>query len=145
VTLLLTTQYLDEADAVADRVVLIDRGREVAAGTPAELKSRVGQQRVDVVAADGEAFAELQRVLGDRFETTPVAELRTISVAAPDEVSDLARVAEAVQQAGVAVDEIALRRPTLDDAFLALTGHTANHEPDDGQSDNDPEREEVAA
>ena len=52
VTLLLTTQYLDEADAVADRVVLIDRGREVAAGTPAELKSRVGQQRVDVVAAD---------------------------------------------------------------------------------------------
>src|SRR6201994_4636927 len=82
VTLLLTTQYLDEADAVADRVVLLDRGREVAAGTPAELKSRVGQQRVDVVAADGEAFAELQRVLGDRFDTTPVAELRTVSVAA---------------------------------------------------------------
>jgi daunorubicin resistance ABC transporter ATP-binding subunit len=145
VTLLLTTQYLDEADAVADRVVLIDRGREVAAGTPAELKSRVGQQRVDVVAADGEAFATLQRVLGERFETTPVAELRTISVAAPDEVSDLARVAEAVQQAGAAVDEIALRRPTLDDAFLALTGHTATHEPDDAQSDNDPGREEVAA
>ncbi len=128
VTLLLTTQYLDEADAVSDRVVLIDRGREVAAGTPAELKSQVGQQRVDVVAADAEAFAELQGVLGDRFDTTPVAEMRTISVAAPDEVSDLARVAEAIQQAGVAVDEIALRRPTLDDAFLALTGHTATHE-----------------
>jgi ABC-2 type transport system ATP-binding protein len=145
VTLLLTTQYLDEADAVSDRVVLIDRGREVAAGTPAELKSRVGQQRVDVVAADAEAFAELQRVLGDRFDTTPVAEMRTISVAAPDEVSDLARVAEAIQRADVAVDEIALRRPTLDDAFLALTGHAATREPDDAESDNDPERTEVAA
>src|ERR1700678_267162 len=78
VTLLLTTQYLEEADALADHIVLIDHGRAVAAGTPADLKSRVGQQRVDVVAADGEAFVELQRVLGDRFETTPVAELRTI-------------------------------------------------------------------
>jgi ABC-2 type transport system ATP-binding protein len=145
VTLLLTTQYLDEADAVADRVVLIDRGREVAAGTPAELKSSVGQQRVDIVAADGEAFTELQRVLGDRFEITPVAELRTISVAAPDEVSDLARVAEVVQQSGVAVDEIALRRPTLDDAFLALTGHPATGESDDAERDHDPERTEVAA
>jgi ABC-2 type transport system ATP-binding protein len=145
VTLLLTTQYLDEADAVADRVVLIDRGREVAAGTPAELKSRVGEQRVDVVAPDAEGFAKLQRVLGDRFDITPAAELRTISVAAPDEVSDLARVAEAIAQAGVPVDEIALRRPTLDDAFLALTGHTATHEPDDVESDHDPERAEVAA
>jgi daunorubicin resistance ABC transporter ATP-binding subunit len=142
VTLLLTTQYLDEADAVADRVVLIDRGREVAAGTPAELKSRVGQQRVDVVAADGEAFAALQRALGDRFEITPVGELRTVSVAAPDEVSDLARVAEAVQQAGVAVDEIALRRPTLDDAFLALTGHAATRESPESDPDGPaPERE----
>ena len=84
-------------------------------------------------------------MLGDRFDITPAAELRTISVAAPDEVPDLARVAEAIQQAGVPVDEIALRRPTLDDAFLALTGHTATHEPDDTESDHDPERTEVAA
>jgi daunorubicin resistance ABC transporter ATP-binding subunit len=125
VTLLLTTQYLEEADALADRVVLLDRGREVAAGTPAELKSQVGDQRVDVVAADGEAFTRLTALLGERFEITTLEEQRTVSVSAPDEVADLARVADAVSEAGIPVDEVALRRPTLDDAFLALTGHTA--------------------
>jgi ABC-type multidrug transport system ATPase subunit len=64
VTLLLTTQYLEEADALADRVVLIDRGRQVASGTPAQLKSQVGQPRVDVVAADGAAFEQLAGLLG---------------------------------------------------------------------------------
>jgi daunorubicin resistance ABC transporter ATP-binding subunit len=125
VTLLLTTQYLEEADALADRVVLIDHGREVAAGSPAQLKAQVGQQRVDVVAADGVAFNRLLELLGARFEITPLGEQRTISVAAPDEVGDLSRVASAVEEAGIEVDEIALRRPTLDDAFLGLTGHTA--------------------
>jgi ABC-type multidrug transport system ATPase subunit len=125
VTLLLTTQYLEEADALADRVVLIDHGREVAAGTPAQLKARVGQQRVDVIAVDGAEFARLVALLEPRFEITPVSEQRTVSVAAPYEVSDLASVAEAVQDAGIEIDEIALRRPTLDDAFLALTGHPA--------------------
>ena len=126
VTLLLTTQYLEEADALADRVVLIDRGREVAAGTPAQLKSQVGQQRVDVVAADHTAFDQLQANLAERFEINVNREQRTVSVPAPDEVRDLGLVANAVQESGVAVDEIALRRPTLDDAFLALTGHTAS-------------------
>jgi daunorubicin resistance ABC transporter ATP-binding subunit len=126
VTLLLTTQYLEEADALADRVVLIDHGREVAAGSPAQLKAQVGQQRVDVIAADGAAFNQLVDLLDARFEITPLPEQRTISVAAPDEVGDLSRVASAVEAAQIRVDEIALRRPTLDDAFLALTGHTAD-------------------
>jgi daunorubicin resistance ABC transporter ATP-binding subunit len=125
VTLLLTTQYLEEADALADRVVLIDHGREAAAGTPAQLKAQVGQQRVDVIAADGTQFARLVALLEPRFDITPLSEQRTVSVAAPYEVSDLASVAEAVQDAGIEIDEIALRRPTLDDAFLALTGHPA--------------------
>ncbi len=129
VTLLLTTQYLEEADALADRVVLIDRGREVAAGTPAQLKAQVGAQRVDVIAADGAEFERLSSMLGDQFEITTAVELRTISVAAPDEAEDLARVAAAVAEAGAGVDEIALRRPTLDDAFLALTGHVAHEGP----------------
>jgi len=129
VTLLLTTQYLEEADALADRVVLIDRGREVASGTPAQLKAQVGAQRVDVIAADAAEFERLGSLLGDRFEITASAELRTISVAAPDEAEDLARVAAAVAEAGAGVDEIALRRPTLDDAFLALTGHVAHEDP----------------
>ncbi len=137
VTLLLTTQYLEEADALADRVVLIDRGTEVASGTPAQLKTQVGQQRVDVVAADGEAFAHLTGALDGSFDVTPLPEQRMVSVAAPNEVADLARVAETVEEAGIAVDEIALRRPTLDDAFLALTGHAPVTE--------DAQEQEVAA
>ena len=127
---LLTTQYLEEADALADRVVLIDRGREVAAGTPAELKNQVGQQRVDVIAADATAYMRLSHLLADRFEVSLSAEQRTVSVAAPEEASDLARVAAMVDGAGIAVDEVALRRPTLDDAFLALTGVPARDETD---------------
>jgi ABC-2 type transport system ATP-binding protein len=137
VSLLLTTQYLEEADALADRVVLIDHGREVAAGSPAQLKAQVGQQRVDVIAADGAAFERLLGLLSGQFETTPLREQRTISVAAPNEAADLARVASAVQLSGIAVDEIALRRPTLDDAFLALTGHVPQAE--------EPEPQEAAA
>jgi ABC-2 type transport system ATP-binding protein len=140
VTLLLTTQYLEEADALADRVILIDRGREVAAGTPAQLKAQVGEQRVDVIAADGSEFDRLAGLLRERFEVSEAAEVRTVSVAAPGEAEDLARVAATVAQSGIAVDEIALRRPTLDDAFLALTGHIA-HE----QTDSELTEAEVAA
>jgi ABC-2 type transport system ATP-binding protein len=128
VTLLLTTQYLEEADALADRVVLIDRGREVAAGTPAQLKTQVGEQRVDVVAADGSEFERAGALLADRFSVTLAPEQRTVSVSAPGEAEDLASVAGALAEAGIGVDEIALRRPTLDDAFLALTGHAAHEE-----------------
>ena len=122
VTVLLTTQYLEEADALADDIMLIDHGRAVAAGTPSELKARIGDQRVDVVAVDGRGLDELAAALGDRFEVSVSRERRTVSVPAPDEISDLTAVAGAVRASGVRVDEIALRRPTLDDAFLALTG-----------------------
>jgi ABC-2 type transport system ATP-binding protein len=142
VTLLLTTQYLDEADALADRVVLIDHGREIAAGTPAQLKAQVGEQRVDVVAADSAALSRLADTLGESFETTVQREQRTVSVPAPNDAADLARVAAAVRDSRIPVDEIALRRPTLDDAFLALTGHPAmSAEP--AISDDEPQ--EVAA
>jgi ABC-type multidrug transport system ATPase subunit len=128
VTLLLTTQYLEEADALADRVVLIDRGTEVAAGTPAQLKSQVGEQRVDIVAADSTAFNELCDLLWERFEVTPTPEQRTISIPAPREAADLAHIAGVVDESGISVDEMALRRPTLDDAFLALTGHATREQ-----------------
>ncbi|HEX4010360.1 MAG TPA: ATP-binding cassette domain-containing protein [Solirubrobacteraceae bacterium] len=137
VTLLLTTQYLEEADALADRVVLIDRGRSVASGTPTQLKTQVGQQRVDVIAADTEGFEALSELLWERFELTRLPEQRTISIPAPGEAVDLARVADVVSDSGIGVDEIALRRPTLDDAFLALTGHAA--------ATPEPERQEAAA
>ena len=125
ITLLLTTQYLEEADALSDRVVLIDHGREIAAGTPAELKAQVGDQRIDVVAADNVAYEALKVELGGRFEVTTLPEQRMISIPAPHEAADLTQVSAAVGESGIAVDEIALRRPTLDDAFIALTGKPA--------------------
>jgi daunorubicin resistance ABC transporter ATP-binding subunit len=122
VTVLLTTQYLEEADALADNIVLIDHGRAVAAGTPSELKARIGDQRVDVIAVDSRRLDGLVAALSGRFDLSVSPERRMVSVPAPDEIGDLAAVAEAVRASGVPVDEIALRRPTLDDAFLALTG-----------------------
>ena len=122
VTVLLTTQYLEEADALADDIVLIDHGRAVAAGTPSDLKARIGDQRVDVVAVDHQGLDNLVAALTGAFDISISRERRTISVPAPGEIDDLARVAAAVRSSGIPIDEIALRRPTLDDAFLALTG-----------------------
>jgi ABC-2 type transport system ATP-binding protein len=141
VTVLLTTQYLEEADALADRIVLIDHGRAVATGTPTDLKALIGDQRVDVVAVDTHALEGLTAALGTRFDVSVSREKRTISIPAPDEVGDLTAVAEAVRATGIAVDEIALRRPTLDDAFLALTGQGI----ETGTQDETEELEEVNA
>jgi daunorubicin resistance ABC transporter ATP-binding subunit len=122
VTLLLTTQYLEEADVLADRIVLIDHGRSVASGTPSELKSRIGQQRVDVVAVDTAGLDALATGLGSRFDISVSRDQRLVSIPAPREADDLLAVTAAVRDIDVAVDEVALRRPTLDDAFLTLTG-----------------------
>jgi len=139
VTLLLTTQYLEEADALADNIVLIDHGKAVASGTPSDLKAQIGDQRVDVVAVDGRGFDELVALLGGRFSITLSRERRTISVPAPNDIADLGAVADVVRTSGVQLDEIALRRPTLDDAFLALTGL-----PPDGVKNDDNVVEGVA-
>jgi daunorubicin resistance ABC transporter ATP-binding subunit len=122
VTLLLTTQYLEEADVLADQIVLIDHGRAVASGTPSQLKATIGEQRVDVVALDGCGYDLLAAHLGERFAIQLSPEHRLISIPAPNESEDLAAISAAVRDTGVAVDEVALRRPTLDDAFLTLTG-----------------------
>jgi ABC-2 type transport system ATP-binding protein len=122
VTVLLTTQYLEEADALADDIVLIDHGRAVAAGSPSDLKARIGDQRVDVVAVDHQGLEDLVAALSGAFHISISRERRTISVPAPGEIDDLTSVAAAVRSSGIPIDEIALRRPTLDDAFLALTG-----------------------
>jgi ABC-2 type transport system ATP-binding protein len=122
VTLFLTTQYLEEADALADYIVLIDHGRATAAGTANDLKARIGDQRVDVIAADSAGLERLVSGLSSKFELTTSREQRMVSIPAPNDVNDLAVVASAVSDLHVEVDEIALRRPTLDDAFLAFTG-----------------------
>jgi ABC-type multidrug transport system ATPase subunit len=136
VTLLLTTQYLEEADELADHIVLIDHGRAVASGAPADLKSQIGDQRVDIIAIDHAGVDALTGLLQDRFALTVERDRRVISIPAPSEVFDLSAVAVAVATSGIPVEEVALRRPTLDDAFLALTGHPA---------ERDDEKEQVPA
>ncbi|MGH3732719.1 MAG: ATP-binding cassette domain-containing protein [Acidimicrobiales bacterium] len=126
VTLFLTTQYLEEADALADYIVLLDHGRATAAGTANELKSRIGDQRVDVIAADLAGMELLVETLSPRFDVTPNPEQRMVSIPAPHDVEDLARVSEALKGVDLEIDEVALRRPTLDDAFLAFTGQPAD-------------------
>jgi ABC-type multidrug transport system ATPase subunit len=124
VTLFLTTQYLEEADALADHIVLIDHGRATAAGTPNDLKARIGDQRVDVIAVDAPGLDKLIDSLSANFELVVARERRMVSIPAPNDLSDLNLVTAAVSGLGSLVDEIALRRPTLDDAFLALTGQS---------------------
>jgi ABC-type multidrug transport system ATPase subunit len=128
VTVLLTTQYLEEADELADSIMLIDHGRSIATGTPARLKALIGDHRVDVVTLDGPGLVRLEHALRSRFEVSVSSERRTLSIPAPRQAVDLHAVTAVVSAAGVPIDEIALRRPTLDDAFLALTGRPSDSE-----------------
>ncbi len=122
VTVLLTTQSREEADQLADHIVVMDHGRAVAAGTPAQLKAQIGDQRVDVVLLDQAAFVVLSSALETWFSCSADPDRRTISVPAPRGAADLMAVTEVIASAGVSAEEVALRRPTLDDTFLALTG-----------------------
>jgi ABC-2 type transport system ATP-binding protein len=140
VTLLLTTQYLEEADALADHIVLVDHGRTVAAGSSNELKARIGDLRVDIVAGDEESLEKLVDALDPVFDLTVARDRRTISIPAPDEAADLSAVTDVVRRAAIPVEELALRRPTLDDAFLALTGQptTTDSDADDPMGSDNP-------
>jgi ABC-2 type transport system ATP-binding protein len=125
-TVLLTTQYLDEADQLADQIAVIDAGRVIADGTAAQLKSQVGGDRIDLVvrtAADlGPAAQVLNRLTGSAVLTR--AEI--LQVSAPTARGGmLSAVVREMDRAGIEIEDIALRRPTLDDVFLHLTGHIA--------------------
>jgi ABC-2 type transport system ATP-binding protein len=124
-TVLLTTQYLDEADRLADSIAVIDRGRVIAEGTPDELKDRVGGERLEVrLAARGDAQAAVGALAAISGET-PLADGDTVTVGVRRRAGVIVDAVRRLDDAGVGVDDITLRRPTLDDVFLSLTGHVA--------------------
>lgn len=119
-TVLLTTQYLEEADQLADRISLVDGGRVAAEGTADELKARVGGDRIDVVVRDGAQLDRAAALLDGGSVTDP--DRRMVGAPAPDRMATLSRTVRVLEEAGVEAEDIAVRRPTLDEVFLSLTG-----------------------
>lgn len=123
-TVLLTTQYLEEVDQLADRISVIDAGRVVAEGTPAELKSRAGGDRAEVVVRDRADLPAASRILAEVCTEPPRVdiELRRLTGPVTDRVVALSGLVRGLATAGIEVEDLGVRRPTLDEAFLRLTG-----------------------
>ncbi|MGD9893679.1 MAG: DUF4162 domain-containing protein, partial [Dehalococcoidia bacterium] len=149
-TVLLTTQYLEEADQLADQIVVIDGGHAIARGTSAELKAQVGGTRLEVVVAatgDIDTAAGTLRPHGTGAVHTD-RESRHVTVPVEDGAAQLAAIVRDLDAAGVRIADIALRQPTLDDVFLTLTGHGAepiSNDDDPPATREERDREEVAA
>jgi ABC-2 type transport system ATP-binding protein len=148
-TVLLTTQYLDEADRLANSIAVIDHGRVIAQGTSDELKDRIGGERLEVSLDEGADVDLAARALTPMSADAPTVEEGVVRVSLSGGRSGA--IVEAVRlltEAGVGVDDLALRRPTLDDVFLTLTGHAAEDaapEEDDDQPDGKGKRRGRAA
>jgi ABC-2 type transport system ATP-binding protein len=129
---LLTTQYLDEADHLASRIVIIDHGRTVADGTPQELKQRAGRNVIEVHVRDRADLARVATDLGaiDHGEPQVEEATRRVSVSVAAGTDRLRDALQSLDAAGVVVDDISLRPPTLDEVFLALTGQALDEAPD---------------
>jgi ABC-2 type transport system ATP-binding protein len=132
-TLLLTTQYLEEADELADTIGVVDHGRIIASGTADQLKAQVGGERVEVVVHDASRLAQARDVVAAecRGDATVQEHVRRITAPTQGGAAQLVVVIRALDNAGIVIDDIGLRRPTLDDVFLTLTGHKAEQEVDD--------------
>ncbi|MFB7940552.1 ATP-binding cassette domain-containing protein [Streptomyces sp. NPDC056049] len=142
-TVLLTTQYLEEADRLAARITVMDRGRAIADDTPDGLKNRVGGDRVEVVVADPADLPAAHKILARVSAAEPTADEAGRRVHAPvsDRVTALTEVARTLQDERIPVEDIGLRRPSLDDVFLTLTGHDSK---DAGRSGAGEQGEQTA-
>lgn len=140
-TILLTTQDMDEADRLADKIVVIDGGRIIAEGTSDELKQRVGSEQLEITITGAGSFEAAKKVFdGDGLYLDD--KKRTLSLATKGGVHQLKQVLSRLDEAGVEVENVSFRRPTLDDVFLTLTGHTTGQQqqeqqqpPDGGESE----------
>jgi ABC-2 type transport system ATP-binding protein len=125
-TLLLTTQYLEEADELADTIAVVDHGKIIARGTADELKAQVGGERIEVIVHDKAMIPQARQLLTNGSDDVSLDEhTRRLTVPAHGGAQSLVDVVRGFDEAAITIDDIALRRPTLDDVFLALTGHVA--------------------
>ncbi|MCX5601910.1 ATP-binding cassette domain-containing protein [Streptomyces phaeochromogenes] len=138
-TLLLTTQYLEEADHLAHEIAVVDQGRVIARGTADQLKARTGGERVEVVVHEREHIETASEVLRGfgKGDTTVEQHTRKLTVPVTGGAKLLAEVIRELDTRGIEIDDIGLRRPTLDDVFLSLTGHHAEAEDQENGTDED--------
>jgi ABC-2 type transport system ATP-binding protein len=123
-TILLTTQYMDEADSLADEIVVIDNGKVIAEGTPAQLKSKVGSDRLELTISEKSDFAAAKKVITNRNLQVD-QERRVLSVPTKGGLKDMTKILNQLEADKIDVESVELRRPTLNDVFLSLTGHSA--------------------
>ncbi|WP_156727248.1 ATP-binding cassette domain-containing protein [Streptomyces apocyni] len=142
VTVLLTTQYLEEADQLANRVAVIDKGRLIAEGTPDELKRRVGGDRLEVSVTDTSDLAVVTTALASLSAEQPTVDQdsRTASIALSGGIKAIASISAELEAAGVEPLDFAVRRSSMDDVFLALTGHSSA-----ASDDGDPQQQDLNA